>query len=223
MLDRSQRRRDATRAEIKAAARDQLVKGGPGNISLRAIARDMGLTAPALYRYYPALDSLILELCTDLYTELRLSCEAERDRVPKKDLEKRLQVMCREFRRWVLSHPPEAALMFGPPLPGVEQFIDQCSELQNAGACFGQMFIEPMMVLHAQGRLPVTKMSVGPLRAHADLPEPVTAFFLSAWTRIYGAIMSEAFGHLSWAVSDGAALFEAELQALTESLVSKSR
>ena len=222
MLDRSQRRRDATRTEIKAAARDQLVKGGPGSISLRAIARDMGLTAPALYRYYPALDSLILELCTDLYTELRLSCEAERDRVPKNDLEKRLQVMCREFRRWVLSHPPEAALMFGPPLPGVDQFIDQCSDLQNAGACFGQMFIEPMMVLHAQGRLPAAKASVGPLRAHGDLPEPVAAFFLSAWIRIYGAIMSEAFGHLSWAVADGTAIFEAEVQTLTESLVSKN-
>jgi len=221
MLDRSQRRRASTRAEIKAAARDQLVRGGPGSISLRAVARDMGLTAPALYRYYPALDSLVLELCTDLYTELRLSCEAERDRVPDKDLEKRLQAMCREFRRWVLSHPPEAALMFGPPLPGVEQFIDQCSELNDAGACFGQMFIDPMLKLHAQGRLPALP-PVGPLREHPELPEPVAAFFLSAWTRIYGAIMAEAFGHLSWAVSDGTAIFESELQALTESLVSKN-
>src|SRR5215470_11236125 len=223
MLDRSQRRRAATRAEIKAAARDQLVRGGPGSVSLRAVARDMGLTAPALYRYYSALDSLVLELCTDLYTELRLSCEAERDRVPENDLEKRLKVMAREFRRWVLSHPPEAALMFGPPLPGVEQFIDQCSDLQNAGRCFGQMFIDPMLQLYAQGRLPVANASFGPLREHGELPEQVTAFFLSAWTRIYGAIMSEAFGHLSWAVADGAAIFEAELQALTESLVSKSR
>lgn len=218
MLDRSQRRRAATRAEIKAAARDQLVSGGPGSISLRAVARDMGLTAPALYRYYPALDSLVLELCTDLYTELRLACEAERDKVPNDDLIKRLQVMCREFRRWVLSHPPETALMFGPPLPGVEQFIDQCSELQNAGRCFGQMFIDPMLALFFQGRLPAPKMPVGPLREHGELPEPVAAFFLSSWTRVYGVIMSEAFGHLSWAVSDGAALFEAELQALTEVL-----
>lgn len=221
MLDRSQRRRAATRAEIKAAARDQLIKGGPGSVSLRAVARDMGLTAPALYRYYPALDSLILELCTDLYTELRLSCEAERDRVPDDDLEKELQVMCREFRRWVLTHPPEAALMFGPPLPGVEQFIDQCSELQNAGACFGQMFIDPILKLYAQGRLPVLA-PVGPLREHPQLPEPVAAFFLSAWTRVYGAIMAEAFGHLSWAVSDGTAIFESELRTLTESLVSKN-
>jgi AcrR family transcriptional regulator len=222
MLDRSQRRRAATRTEIKAAARDQLVRGGPGSISLRAVARDMGLTAPALYRYYPALDSLVLELCTDLYAELRLACETARDRVPEKDLIARLQAMAWEFRWWVLAHPPEAALMFGPPLPGLQQFIDQCAELQNAGACLGRLFIDPMLELHAQGRLPAPKVFVGPLREHADLPEPVAAFFLSAWTRIYGAIMAEAFGHLSWAVPDGAAVFEAELQALTESLVSKN-
>jgi AcrR family transcriptional regulator len=206
MLDRSQRRRAATRAEIKATARDLLVKGGPSGVTLRAIARDMGITAPALYRYYPALDSLVLELCTELYTELRLACETARDRVPENDLIKRLHEMAREFRRWVLAHPPEAALMFGPPLPGVEQFIDQCSELRDAGACFGQIFIDPLERLHAEGRLTT----------------PVDAFFLSAWTRIYGVIMSEAFGHLSWAVSDGTALFEAELQAMTESLVSKN-
>jgi AcrR family transcriptional regulator len=71
MSDRSQRRHELTRAEIKAVARAHLVRSGPAGISLRAIARDMGITAPALYRYYPALDSLILELCTDLHVELR--------------------------------------------------------------------------------------------------------------------------------------------------------
>ena len=222
MLDRSQRRRAATRAEIKATARDLLVKGGPGGVTLRAIARDMGITAPALYRYYPALDSLVLELCTDLYVEMRLACDRARDRVPENDLIKRLQEMAREFRRWVLTHPPEAALIFGPPLPGVEQFIDQCTELRDAGADFGRIFIDGLLRLHAEGRLPPVSRPVGPLRDHADLPEPVAAFFLSAWTRIYGATMSEAFGHLSWAVSDGTALFEAELQAMTESLVSKN-
>jgi len=181
----------------------------------------MGITAPALYRYYPALDSLVLELCTDLYTELRLACEAARDRVPPDDLIKRLQEMAREFRRWVLSHPPEAALMFGPPLPGVERYSDQCSELRDAGACFGQIFIDPLLRLYADGRLPLMKLDQT-LREHADLPAPVAAFFLSAWTRIYGVIMSEAFGHLSWAVADGTLLFEAELQAMTESLVSKN-
>jgi AcrR family transcriptional regulator len=205
MSDRSQRRRATTRAEIKAVARKHLVRGGPGSISLRATARDMGITAPALYRYYPALDSLVLELCTDLYTELRLACEAARDRVPSDDLLTRLLEMAREFRRWVLSHPPEAALIFGPPLPGVEQYDEQCSDLEDAGRCFGGIFLEPLTELHAGG----------------VIAEPVESFFLKSWTRLYGVIMAEAFGHLRWALPDATALFEAELQAMTESLVSR--
>ncbi|MGH2603266.1 MAG: TetR/AcrR family transcriptional regulator, partial [Dehalococcoidia bacterium] len=158
--DRSQRRREATLAEIKTAARQQLVAGGPAAISLRAIARDMGMTAPALYRYYPSLDSLVLDLCTDLYTELRLACEAAPGGVP---IESRLQEMAREFRRWVLAHPPEAALMFGPPLPGMEKFIEHCGELQDAGAQFGDLFRQPM-----------ARLGVG------------EAAFVGAWTRLYG-------------------------------------
>lgn len=221
MLDRSQRRRDATLAEIKATARKLLVDGGPGAISLRAIARDMGMTAPALYRYYPALDSLVLDLCTDLYSELRIACEAARDRVPAEDLVKRLLEMAREFRRWVLAHPPEAALMFGPPLPGVEQFIAECAGLQSAGARFCRIFAEPMITLYERGQLPAVDLDprLGEvMQGHVDMPGPVAAFFLNSWTRLYGVIMAEAFGHLAWAVNDAEVLFEAELEAITRSL-----
>jgi AcrR family transcriptional regulator len=204
MSDRSQRRRDLTRAEIKTAARTQLVAGGPSSISLRAIARDMGITAPALYRSNPALDTLIQELCTDLYTELRVASEAARDMVTKEDHAQRILEMAREFRRWVLGHPAESALIFGPPLPGVEQFHEQCVDLSHAGAQFGQIFLDPLTALHEQGRLPAA--------------DPYL-FFIRAWTQFYGLIMAEAFGHLSWAVADAEPLFEAELKTFTESLI----
>jgi AcrR family transcriptional regulator len=222
MSDRSQRRRDLTRQEIKQAARSQLVSGGPNAISLRAIARDMGITAPALYRYYPALDSLILELCTDLYTELRQACEAVRDRVAPQDHEGRLLEMVREFRRWVLSHLAESAVIFGPPLPGVDQFHQQCQDLTHAGVQFGQIFVDPMLALYQQGRLPVRKAVLpapSPEHAHGDMPPEVYTYFLLKWTQFYGIIMAEAFGHLSWAIDDAEPLFEAELTAFTESLI----
>ena len=68
---RRERIRTATVAEIKALARRLLVGGGLAAISLRAIARDMGMTAPAIYRYFPSLDALVAELTEDLYDELR--------------------------------------------------------------------------------------------------------------------------------------------------------
>src|SRR2546427_2782273 len=117
MSDRSHRRHDLTRAEIKAAARAHLVGSGPAGISLRAIARDMGITAPALYRYYPALDSLILQLCTDLHIGLRLPREAHRPLPPGGDPAARPTAHARGFPHWGLARLPEGALMFRPPLP----------------------------------------------------------------------------------------------------------
>ena len=79
---RRERLRTATVAEIKDLARRLLVTGGPTAISLRAIAREMGMTAPAIYRYFPSLDALVVELTEDLYDELRESIEAARDGCP---------------------------------------------------------------------------------------------------------------------------------------------
>jgi AcrR family transcriptional regulator len=217
MSDRSQRRHELTRAEIKTVARTHLVASGPAGISLRAIAREMGITAPALYRYYPALDSLVLELCTDLHVELRLACEAARDKAPEGDVVARLAAMAREFRRWVLAHLPEAALMFGPPLPGVDQFHQQCEDLNHAGFQFGMIFLHELMTLYEQGRLPVGEALV----EHEAVPVEVYTYFLIQWTRFYGMIMAEAFGHLSWAVADAEPLFESELKAFADSLISK--
>src|SRR5687768_13452672 len=133
MSDTSHRRervRERTLAEIKELARIQLVAGGPAGVSLRAIARDMGMTAAALYRYFPALDALVIELCTDLFDEVRTACEAARDALdPAADPVERLVVMARALRTWALAHRPEATLIFGPPVPGVEQFHEQCHDL----------------------------------------------------------------------------------------------
>lgn len=98
--------------------------------------------------------------------------------------------------------------------------------MATAGARFGQIFIEPLAQLHAQGRLPVYELDprLGEvLPSYPDLPAPVAAFFLKSWTRIYGVIMAAAFGHLNWAVAEASVLFEAEIMAMAESLVSKSR
>ena len=69
-LSRRDRVRAATVTEIKDTARRILVAEGPDGLSLRAIAREMGMTAPALYRYFPSREDLIGALIADLYDEL---------------------------------------------------------------------------------------------------------------------------------------------------------
>ncbi|MBV1848612.1 TetR/AcrR family transcriptional regulator [Catellatospora tritici] len=220
MSDTSHRRerlRERTVVEIKDLARAQLVAGGPTGISLRAIARDMGMTAAALYRYFPALDALVIDLCTDLYEELRLACEAARDALgPDADAVPRLLTMARELRRWTLDHRPEATLIFGPPLPGVEEFRERCVDLEHAGARFGQLFIEPILELWRDGRLPpMGHVDLSRLKSalpnHGELPVEVTAVFLTSWTRLYGVLAAELFDQLNWTGVATEPLFEAEL------------
>ncbi|GHJ49783.1 TetR family transcriptional regulator [Catellatospora sp. TT07R-123] len=220
MSDTSHRRerlRERTLAEIKELARAQLVAGGPAAVSLRAIARDMGMTAAALYRYFPALDALVIDLCTDLYGELRQACEAARDALgPAADAVPRLIAMARELRRWALAHRPEATLIFGPPLPGVGQFHELCVDLEHAGARFGIIFIEPMVELWRDGRLPaldhVDLSHLGQALPNLpELPVEVAAVFLTSWTRLYGVIAAELFDQLSWTGVDTEPLFEAEI------------
>src|SRR4051812_44586825 len=101
---RRERLRGAAVAEIKQTARKLLVEGGPPAISLRAIARHMGMTAPAIYRYFPSLDALVIELTGEICDELSGLVEAARDEAPADEPLLQLAAMARAFRAWSLAH-----------------------------------------------------------------------------------------------------------------------
>lgn len=226
-LTRRERLRTATVAEIKDLARRLLVSGGPHAISLRAIARDMGMTAPAIYRYFPSLDALIIELTEDLYDELRETIEASRVATTGPAAE--LAAMTRAFRRWSVAHPAEFGLMFGNPVPGVAKFEDGCLSPEHAGARFGATFLEVFAQLWQETPLvtpPVEliEAKLGPqlqpyrTTHEVDLPAQAVYAYLSAWIRLYGLVAMEVFGHLQWAVTEVEPLFELELAAFLAQL-----
>jgi AcrR family transcriptional regulator len=223
---RRERLRTSTVAEIKDAARRQLVTGGPTAISLRAIARDMGMTAPAIYRYFPSLDGLVSEVAADLFDELRRTVEAARDAAGD-DLA-RLLAMARAFRGWSVGHPAEFALMFGTAVPGVVALEAMCDNEDHPGARFGRPFLDTIRELwtRAPFRTPPAEVIAArlgpvlePLRAsQGDLPVEVAWAFLSGWVRLNGLVAMEVNNHLRWAVTDPEALFELELLAFVGQL-----
>jgi AcrR family transcriptional regulator len=214
--------------EIIGVARRLLVEDGPAAISLRAIARDMGMTAPALYRYFPSLEDLVQTLCATLYNELSDHMEQARDQCPADDIADRLYAICREFRHWSVTHPAEFGLMFGSPLPGIAAPAD-IAEKRNpdspthiAGArfagVFGTLFVEvwqraPFEVPTVDEMSPALRIQLeGYLRElGVGLPIGAIQLFLSCWIRLYGMVALEVFGHLYFALTDPEPMFEAEL------------
>src|SRR5215217_2756877 len=106
-VSRRDRLRGSTLDEILDVARRQLVASGTGGISLRAIAREMGMTAPALYRYFDSLEDLVVALVAACYDDLTAAIVAERDRNAEQPVGARMIECAREFRRWAITHRPE--------------------------------------------------------------------------------------------------------------------
>lgn len=103
--------------EIKEAARRRLATEG-ANLSLRAVARDMGLVASALYRYFPSRDALLTALIIDAYDDLGEAAAEAEAAVARDDLRGRWLAACHAVRSWALAHPAEYGLLYGNPVPG---------------------------------------------------------------------------------------------------------
>jgi AcrR family transcriptional regulator len=226
---RRERLRTATVAEIKQTARQLLVTGGPPAISLRAIAREMGMTAPAIYRYFPSLEKLVSELCADLYEELSAAIEADRTAIPAGRPAERLRAMAHAFRRWSTTHRAEFSLMFGEPIAGAPHLDDGCERIPAGVMSFCEGFMVEFAELWQQHQIAtpplgmiserlVDQLAPELLALRRDLPIEVIYLFLSGWIRLYGMVAMEVFGHLSWALTDTDALFETEMAAYIHQL-----
>lgn len=110
--------REETAKGIKAIARQQLADNGTNGISLRGIAREIGMTAPAIYNYFPKLDDLITALLVDAFTahaDVVDNAIAKHDN-PLDALRAGLHI----YRNWALQYPSDFELLYGNPIPGYE-------------------------------------------------------------------------------------------------------
>lgn len=222
---RRDRQRDATTAEIKSTARSLLVASGPDALTLRAIAREMGMTAPALYRYFASHEDLVGALCEDVLTEITGRLERARDGVPPDRPIDRLMAACREFRRWSLAHPREFQLTFA----SVAERPQPHHEVPGTDISFGAVFLGIFAEIWTRRRFPVPPDDrlppalAGELRTFAertgtDLPLGALVAYLGGWVRLYGSVTLEVFGHLGFALTDAEALFEAMLADMRRQL-----
>ena len=222
---RRERLRAATVAGIVQVARAHVARDGAQALSLRAVARDVGMSAPALYRYFDSHEALLEAVVADVYHELSDALESARDTDPAARVGDRMLRVCREFRHWALGHRAEFALAFAAPLPGFAAPPEGPAE--EACARFGRVFADLFARLWVGHRFPVPEVGEPRLRAQletfrahlgADLPLGALQLFVQCWTRLFGHVALETFGHLSFALVDAEPLFEEMLADFTRQL-----
>lgn len=202
--------------EIEDAARRQLAVSGAHGLSLRAVARELGMASSALYRYFASRDELLTALIIDAYNALADAVDAAVRAVPAPEYRARWQAACRAVRAWAIAHPHEYALVYGSPVPG---------------------YRAPQTTIAPGGRVPVVLMRIvadawaaGALTGRRDdaalpsplaeqagraaaavapgLPEHLVVRGAVAWTQLFGMVTFELFGQYANTLDPADAFFE---------------
>jgi len=224
---RRTRLRVQTAQEIKTTALDLMAKGGPDAITLRAIAREMGMTANAIYGYYATRDELVTKLIADLYTSFVDGAEAARDTRPAKDAAGRILAWAEAFRQWALANPAGFRLVYGDPVPGYHAPPEGAAAEAEQRACMGLTGLvagawpsaertqtheeyqwsdfDPGLVATIRDQFP-------------DLPPAAVALALRVWGRLHGLVSLEIYGHLRNQTVEPGKVYRSEICDLIRSL-----
>ncbi|MEU1816920.1 TetR/AcrR family transcriptional regulator [Streptomyces roseifaciens] len=226
-MGRRERLRAETTAEIKDVALELMASGGPDAITLRAIAREMGMTANAIYGYFATRDDLVTTLINDLYTALADAVDAAWNAAPAKDPAARIQAWAAAFRNWALDNPEGFRLIYGDPVPGYQAPEGGAAPDAAHRVCTGITALAAAAWPHA-GRLyeggdfEWSDFDDGLLAkvrpAFPDLPPAAVALALRIWGHLHGLISLEVYGHLRAQTTSPDKLFRQELTALIRSL-----
>ena len=206
--------------EIKAIARRHLAEDG-ANLSLRAVARDMGMVSSALYRYFASRDDLLTALIIDAYNALGDAVEAgEAAVVDRADLPARLLATGRAVRHWALAHPAEYALIFGSPVPGYVAPMETVVAAARTPAVLGRILHDGYAagLLTATGALApavAADLRVAVEAISPGVPEIALARGMAGWVHLFGLVSFELFGQFNNVISARDEFFDFQIGELT--------
>ncbi|WP_433894001.1 TetR/AcrR family transcriptional regulator [Streptomyces sp. CA-111067] len=216
-----ERARIEVTAAIKEEARKRLAADGASQLSLRAVARELGMVSSALYRYFPSRDDLLTALIVDAYDAIGERAEQALAGSRQADPFDRWVTVCRAIRDWAVAHPHEYALIYGSPVPGYAAPEDTIGPASRAAFCL----INVVRDAHRAGLAgdPPGRPLSGPVRADAallaaelapELPVPVIAALVAAWAQVFGVVSFEVFGQFNRVVEARGEFFEQAAAAL---------
>jgi AcrR family transcriptional regulator len=220
-----ERVRDEMTGEILSVARDHVAREGAAALSLRSVARDLGMAPSALYRYFDGRDALLSALIVGAYESLAAEAERAAEKAERSSGAtdaQRWPAVPRTMRAWALARPHEWGLIFGTPVPGYEAPEDTVEPYARIAVAM----LRPVLDAQAAGRLGSEARPQPVPRELRAAVEPVTEGLFStlpvekvvqavqAWTTLVGVISLEVFGHWRNTILDPAAFFEATVRDL---------
>jgi AcrR family transcriptional regulator len=232
-------------AEIKDAARRQLERDGVAELSLRAVARELGMASSAVYRYFPSRDELLTALIVDAYDSIADAAAHEDDlaRARGDDHGTRWVAVCRAVRAWALAHPREWALVYGTPVAGYAAPVDTIEPASRIGRVLAGIAADARRdgaaalpaqhdttswVTEGVHQMMGGAAASGVDASHADgsadgrgdgsdrSGDDFADRALTMWIVMIGAINFELFGHLHNVVTDYDGYFDAAMVLAAE-------
>jgi AcrR family transcriptional regulator len=218
-LSRRERIRAGTLAEIREHGFAQVAEGGPGALSLNGIAKAMGMSGPALYRYFASRDDLLVALVEESWADIADTLTEAARRTQSATPEERLRAALNGTRQWALGQPHRYRLVFGSSYGSGKLDPDRIAPPS-------QRAMEVVLAAlsewgPAERAAPVSDSELRSELAHwgngsEDSPHDPRVLFLGllAWTRIHGIISLEIEGFFEQIGIDPARIFEAEVDHL---------
>jgi len=214
------------RGRIVAAAWEQIATRGAPALSLRAIARQIGITAPAIYHYFPDRDALVTELTIEAYTSLGDSQLAARDAVAAGDPVGRLMATGIAYRQWALTHPQHYQLIFGTPIPG---YLAPAARIFPAAARSFGALVSALEALRVADRLdagllpqaePGYESAFGLWKSYGGEADILSlSLALLIWARVHGLVSLEIAGSLPPFGLSAETLYQHELSLIQEQFI----
>jgi AcrR family transcriptional regulator len=202
--------------EITETARRHLATDGAAGLSLRAVAREMGMVSSAVYRYFPSRDDLLTALIIDGYNAVGAAVEKADRACRRDDPAGRWLAACRAVRTWALANPHEYALVYGSPVPGYQAPQQTIGPASRVAAVLGAIISDA----HGSDVLdPPAFCPPAPVPFAADagrlrdslltaVPDDVVARALAAWASMFGMVSFELFGQFENVITERGAFFD---------------
>jgi len=206
-------------AEIKDTARRHMAEQGSAALSLRAIARELGMVSSAIYRYFPSRDDLLTALIVDAYDAVAEVAEQADAAAQRRGVGTRWVAVAGAIRAWAAAHPAEYGLIYGSPVPGYQAPADTIAPALRVSMVFINLVADGARSgeIVAGGSVPMPRTvhaDLAAMRAAVapDVPDQVLSRALLVWTQLFGAITFELFGHLHNVIHDYDGFFDVQMR-----------